>query len=58
MNARMGRPKTSNPNEKNLTVRINTELDFRLSEYCNKNNVSKGEVVRKGIEKVLAEKEK
>lgn len=58
MNAKMGRPRTSNPNEKNLTVRINAELDSRLQEYCSQNNVSKGEVVRKGIEKVLGEKEK
>lgn len=55
---RTGRPKVKNPNEKNLTVRINAILDERLSDYCKRNSVTKGDVVRRGIEKVLSESEK
>ena len=58
MNAKMGRPKTKNPNEINLTIRLNAELASKLDKYCKDNSVSKGEVVRKGIESVLAADDK
>ena len=58
MNAKMGRPKTKNPNEINLTIRLNAELANKLDKYCKDNSVSKGEVVRKGIESVLAADDK
>ena len=55
---RTGRPKVENPNEKNLTIRINAVLDEKLTNYCKKNSVTKGDVVRRGIEKVLSESKK
>lgn len=55
---RTGRPRLNDPNSKNLTIRISNELSEKLDKYCRKNKVTKGETVRKGIEKVLAEKEK
>lgn len=58
MSHRTGRPRLNDPNSKNLTIRISNELSDKLDKYCGKNKVTKGEVVRKGIEKVLAEKEK
>lgn len=58
MSPRTGRPKIENPNSKNLTVRISKDLDERLTTYCNNENITKGEVVRQGIEKILSEKEK
>lgn len=48
-----GRPKEKNPNTINLTIRINTVLNERLQDYCQKHETSKGEVVRKGIKHVL-----
>ena len=58
MSAKMGRPKIDNPNKINLTVRLNAELVERLDKYCQDKSVSKGEVVRKGIESVLAADDK
>lgn len=58
MSLRIGRPKLDNPNSIKLSTRINAELNTRLEKYCELNNVSKGEVIRQGIEKVLAENEK
>lgn len=56
MSPRTGRPKLDNPNSIKLSIRINAELNSRLENYCEYNKVSKGEVIRQGIEKVLAEK--
>lgn len=56
MSARTGRPKINNPNAIPLTVRINENLHKRLENYCKEKNISKGEVVRVGIEKVLDKK--
>ena len=58
MNAKMGRPKTENPNAKNLTVRINQDLNERLNAYCEIKCITKGEVVRKGIELVISAEKK
>lgn len=58
MSPRTGRPKLENPNSIKLSTRINAELNSRLEHYCYNNNVSKGEVIRQGIEKVLSENEK
>lgn len=57
MKPKMGRPKKENPNTINLTVRLNPDLDKRLTEHCSAENVTKGEVVREGIEIVLGKKE-
>ena len=56
MSLRMGRPREENPNTINLTIRINSELNKRLIAYCEEQKISKGEVVRKGIESVLGAK--
>ena len=48
-----GRPKEENPNASNLTIRINTVLNERLQDYCQKHETSKGKVVREGIKRVL-----
>lgn len=56
MSLRMGRPREENPNTINLTIRINSELNKRLIAYCEEQKISKGEVVRKGIEIVLGAK--
>lgn len=58
MGPKIGRPKMENPNTVQLTIRINKSLSIKLEEHCRKYSVSKGEVVRNGIEKILGEKEK
>ena len=57
MSPKTGRPKVDNPNSKNLTVRINEDLALRLEKYCDRHNLTKGEVVRIGIKRVLTENE-
>lgn len=58
MNAAMGRPRLENANNIKLSTRINKNLNERLEEYCNRTGKTKGEVIREGVEKVLAENEK
>ena len=55
MSPRTGRPKLENPNSLRISVRINPELLKALEEYCIKYEKSKGEAVREGGEKILAE---
>ena len=57
MGPKMGQPKLDNPNSIKLSIRINALLNDRLERYCKKYSLSKGEVIRKGIEKILAESE-
>lgn len=56
MTPRTGRPKVDNPKHINLTIRIDSEIKTMLDEYCAKNNITKGEVVRLGLKKILGEK--
>ena len=58
MNAAMGRPRLENANNIKLSTRINKNLNERLEEYCNRTGKTKGEVIREGVKKVLAENEK
>ncbi|HCK95936.1 MAG TPA: CopG family transcriptional regulator [Veillonella dispar] len=53
MKPKMGRPTISNPNSKNLTIRISEELSNQLEKYCEEKKTTKGEVVRLGIEMVI-----
>lgn len=50
---RTGRPKIDNAITEKLNVKIDTETKKALEEYCAKNDVSKGEVVRQGIKMVI-----
>ncbi len=56
MSRKIGRPKEKNPNTINLTIRINESLNKRLNDYCKNTELTKGEVVRNGLEKILDEK--
>lgn len=48
-----GRPKADNPKEARFSIRIDEETNRKLTEYCEKNNISKGEGIRKGIHLLL-----
>lgn len=56
MSPKTGRPKTENPKDIRFSIRLDAETDAKLNEYCSKNNISKGEAVRKGITLLLSEK--
>ena len=55
MSPRTGRPK----DEKPLTIEVKATIDYdtnqRLNDYCKKNNVTRTEVVRRGIIQILSE---
>ena len=51
-----GRPKAENPLTVEVKARIDVKTNERLNEYCERNNVTRTEVVRKGIEQVIGKK--
>ncbi len=53
MSPKTGRPKSDNPKCINIKVRIDNEMNRKLVEYALKHNVSRTEVIRKGIKLVL-----
>ncbi len=55
MSPRTGRPKAEKPKIIEVKARIDEETNNMLVDYCNKNNVSRTDVVRKGIDLVLGE---
>ena len=53
MSPRTGRPKIDNPKNIDIKVRIDKEKNDELLDYCKKNNISRTEAIRQGIEMVL-----
>ncbi len=49
---KVGRPFSENPKEIRLTIRLDKKQNDILENYSNKNNISKNEAVRQGIEKL------
>lgn len=58
MGAKIGRPKLDNPINIRTSVRLDKITDEKLIEYCQKNNISKGVAVRKGIQLLLEQQKK
>lgn len=56
MSPRTGRPKAENPKDIRYSIRLDAETEKELEEYCNKNNITKGEAVRRGIHMLLGKK--
>ena len=55
MSPRTGRPKVNNPKSIKYSIRLDADTEKALKEYCEKNNISKGAAIRKGIELLLQE---
>ena len=53
MSPRTGRPKTGNAKDVVIRCRISKELNERIEQYCKENNVTKTDVMIKGIETVI-----
>lgn len=53
---RTGRPKKENSNTIRLDVKINSSTKEKLDKYCEENNISKGEAVRKAIDNLVMRK--
>ncbi len=56
MSPKMGRPKSDAPKHIRYSIRLDDETEKRLVEYCEKNNITRGEAVRRAINLLLAEK--
>ena len=56
MNAKIGRPIIGNPKTIEVKARIDEKTNEKLKEYCKRNNLTRTDVVRMGIDKVLNEK--
>lgn len=54
---KMGRPKSDNPKEFDVKVRLDRNTHTELLEYCEKNHTTKANAIRKGI-RMLLNKEK
>lgn len=53
MSPRTGRPKIDKPKTIEVKARIDEETNEKLMKYCKENQLSRTDVVRMGIEKVL-----
>ena len=53
--SQMGRPKSENPKSTKFSLRLDTQTEATLENYCMKHNISKGEAVRKGIDLLVSE---
>ena len=52
MSPRTGRPKSENPKSNPIHVRLDNETKEILENYCNQENISKTEGIRRGIQKL------
>lgn len=58
MSPRTGRPKIENPLSVDVKVRFDSETNKKLVEYCEKNNVTRAEAIRKGVRLLIEQPEK
>ena len=54
MQKKMGRPKSENPKNVSLNLRIDGECEKILQEYCKKENIHKSEAIRRAILKLVS----
>nr|DAP98574.1 MAG TPA: Alginate and motility regulator [Caudoviricetes sp.] len=54
MSPRTGRPKVDNPKAVSICIRLDSETEAKLQAYCLRNNISKGEAIRRGVHLLLA----
>lgn len=50
---KIGRPKSENPKDIEVKVRIESDINNELLEYCKKENITRAEAIRRGIRKIL-----
>lgn len=56
MSPKIGRPKSKNPKSIDIKVRIDEATNGKLIKFAEKNNITRTEVIRKGIDLVLNKK--
>lgn len=55
MSPRTGRPKAENPKDIDVKVRFDKELHEKLLQYCQDNNITRTEAIRRGVHLLLAQ---
>ena len=55
MSPRTGRPKAENPKAIRYSIRLDEEMERRLEQYCELNQITKGEAVRRAIKLLLGD---
>lgn len=50
-----GRPFSNNPKDIRFSIRLDTETNKQLSEYCEKHGIKKGEAIRRAIKQLITE---
>ena len=58
MMSQMGRRKSDNPKNEQVTVRLDKEHSDILKAYCEKENVEKAVAIRRGVKKLAEESQK
>lgn len=56
MSPKTGRPKAENPKDIRYSVRLDTETEKKLQNYCDVHGITKGEAIRRGIHLLLQQK--
>lgn len=56
MSPKTGRPKAEAPLTVEVKARIDKETNEKLVKYCQENNVTRTDVVREGIKRVIGKK--
>ncbi len=56
MSPRTGRPKSQAPLTVEVKARIDKDTNDKLVKYCKDNNVTRTDVVREGIKRVIEKK--
>ena len=56
MSPHIGRPKAENPLTIEVKARIDKETNEKLIKYCKDNNMTRTDVVREGIKRVIENK--
>lgn len=56
MSPRTGRPKSENPLNVDVKVRLDRATSEKLDDYCKKHGITRTEAIRKGIHLLLEKK--
>lgn len=49
----MGRPKSDNPKDIDIKVRVDAETNVKLLTYCEKHGITRAEAIRAGVHLLL-----
>lgn len=58
MSPRMGRPKADNPKNVEVKVRFDSIKNRQILEYCERNKITRTDMIRQGIDLLLEQEKK